>query len=124
VCDIFVLLRVATETYITFVVCGRRLPSTLLATPLTFAHRFLSRGALLVVRDTRGVSKMSVAVVAGDSDLRERARRTGRAIAIRLVTDVRDVTPTRLITTFTHILLGHGSRKFDNHVIMTFDIVV
>ena len=67
---------------------------------------------------------MSVAVVAEDSDLRERARRTGRAIATRLVTDVRDVTRTRLITTFTHILLGHGSRKFDNHVIMEFDIVV
>ena len=77
-----------------------------------------------MVRETRGVSKMSVAVVAGDSDLRERAQRTGRAIATRPVTDVRDVIPTRLITTFTHILLSHGSRKVDNHVIMVFDIVV
>ena len=125
VSDIFVLLTVATEALVTFVFCGRRgLPSTLLATPLTFAHRLLSRGTLLVVRETRLVSKMSVAVVAGGSDLRERARRTGRTIATRLVRDVRDITPTRLITTFTHILLGHGSRKDDNHVIIAIDIVV
>jgi len=77
-----------------------------------------------VVRETRGASKISVAVVAGDSDFRVRARRTGRAIATRLVTDVRDVTCTRLITPFTHILLGHGGRKIDNHVIMAFDVVV
>jgi len=67
-----------------------------------------------VVRETSGASKMSVAVVAGDSDLCVRARWTGRAIATRLVTDVRDVTCTRLITTFTHILLGHGGLKVDN----------
>ena len=79
--EIFVLLTVDTETFVTFVFCRRRFPSTLLATPLTFAHRFLSRGGLLVVRETRGVSKISVAVVAGDSGLRERARGTGRAIA-------------------------------------------
>jgi len=124
VSDIFVLLAVATEESVIFVFCGRRLPSTLLATLLTFAHCLLSRGALLVFRETRGISKMSVAVVAGDSELRECARRTGRAIATRLVTDVRDVTPTRLITPFTHIFLGHGSRKVDNHVIMAFDIVI
>ena len=76
---------------------------------------------MLVVCETRGVAKMPVAVVAGDSDLRERARRTGRGIAKRLVTDLRDVTRTCLITTFTHILLGHGTRKVDNHVIMAFD---
>ena len=77
-----------------------------------------------MVREIWGASKMSVAFVAGDSDLRVRARRTGRAIATRLVTDVCDVTCTRLITTFTHILLGHDGRKFDNHVIMSFDVVV
>jgi len=77
-----------------------------------------------VICETSGVSKMSVAVVSEDSDLRERARRTGRAIATRLVTDVRDVTPTRLIKPFTHILLGHGSRKVDNHVMLAFDIVI
>ena len=77
-----------------------------------------------MVRETREVSKMSVAVVAGDSDLCERAWRTGHAIATRLFTDVRDVTPSRFITTFTHIFLGHSSRKVDNHVIMAFDIVV
>ena len=75
-------------------------------------------------RERPWASNMSVAVVAGDLDLHERAWRTGSAIATRLVTDVRDVTRTRLITTFTHILLGHGSCKVDNHVIMTFDIIV
>ena len=121
--EIFVLLTVDTETFVTFVFCRRRLPSTLLATPLTFAHRFLSRGLCLWFARNVGFLKC-VAVVAGDSDLRVRARWTGRAIVTRLVTDVRDVTPTRLITTFTHILLGHGSRNVDNHVLMAFDIVV
>jgi len=71
-----------------------------------------------VVRETLEVSKISVAVVEGDSDICEYARQTVRAIATCLVTDVRDVTPTRLITNFTHIFLGHSSRKVVNHVIM------
>ena len=77
-----------------------------------------------MIRETCGTSKMSMAVVAGYSDLRGCARPTGRAIAPRLVTDVRDVTRTRLITTFTHILLCHGTCKVDNHIIMAFDIVI
>jgi len=73
-----------------------------------------------VVRETRGVPKMSVAVVVGDSDLRERARRTGRAFATRLVTDC--------VTSLVHALLQPLHTYFlamaAVKLIMAFDVVV
>lgn len=120
----FVLVTSVTESFVTFVLFARHEPSARLATPLTFPHRFPIRCTQLVVRETRGVSKVPMAVVAGDSNLRECARRTDHAIATRLVADVRDVAFTRLAASFTHVLFRHGTGKFRCDVIMSFDLVV
>jgi len=62
--------------------------------------------------------------MAGDSKLRECARRTDHAIATRLVADDGDVARTRLVAPFTHVLFGQGTGKFSDHVIMSFDIII
>ena len=77
-----------------------------------------------MVRETRGGSKVPMAVVAGDSNLRECTRWTDHAIATRLVPDVCDVAFTRLAGSFTNVLFGHGSGKFRYDVIMSFDLIV
>jgi len=120
----FVLLKEVTESFVTFVLFMRHEPSVYLATPLAFAHRFPIRCTQLVVRETRDVSEVPMAVVAGDSNLRECARQTDHAFATRLVADVRNVAFTRLATSFTHVLFRHGTGKFRYDVIMSFDLVV
>jgi len=77
-----------------------------------------------VVRETRGVSKEPISVIAGDSNLRECAWKTDHAIATRLVADVRDEAFTRLTASFTHVLFRHGTGKFRYDVIISFDLVV
>jgi len=119
----FVLLTGVAESFVTFVLFSRHELSTSLATPLTFTHRFPIRCAQLVVRETRGVSKVPMAVVAWDSNLRECARRTDHAIATCLVADVCDVAFTRLAASFTHVLFDHGTGKFRYEVIMSSDLV-
>ena len=120
----FVLLTGVTESFLTFVLFARHEPSARLATPLTFAHRFPIRCAQLVVSETRGVSNVPMAGVAGDSNLSECARRTDHAIATRLVADVRVVAFTRLAAIFTHVLFRHGTGKIRYDVIILFDLVV
>jgi len=120
----FVLLTRETESFVTSVLFVRHEPSARLVTPLTFAHRFPIRCASLVVRETRGVSKVPMAVFARYWNLRECARRTDHAIATRLVADDGDVARTSLVAPFTHVLFGHGNGKFSDHVIMSFDIIV
>jgi len=63
-------------------------------------------------------------VVAGNSNLRESARRTDHAIATRLVAHVRDVAFTRLAASYKHVLFRHGIGKFRYDEIMFFDLVV
>jgi len=120
----FFLLKSVTESFVTFVLFSRHEPSARLATPLTFAQRFPIRCAQHVVRETHGVSKVPIAVVAWDSNLRECARRNDHTIATRLFADVRDVAFTRLAASFTHVLLRHGIGKFSYDVIMSFDVIV
>ena len=119
-----VLLRVLKESLFTFVISLCHEPSTCRATSLTFTYRTFLTGALLVVVEIRATSKMPIAVVAGDSNVRKRARRSGRAIATRLVTDVRDFTCTRFVAHFTIVLPSHCPRKFSDHVIVSFDVIV
>jgi len=114
----FVLVTGVTESFVTILLLAR------LASPLTFAHRFPIRCTQLVFHETNGVSKMPMAVVVGDSKLRECARRTNHAIATRLVADVRVVPFTRLTASFTHVLFRHGTGKFCYDMIMSFDFVV
>jgi len=120
----FVLLTGVTEFFVTFVLFARNGPPARLATPFTFAHRFPSQCAQLVFREIRGVSKVRMAVVAGDSNRRECARRTDYETATRLVADLRDVAFTRLASSFIHVLFHHGTGKFRYDVIMSFDLVV
>ena len=108
----FVLVTSVAESFVTFVLFSRHGPSACLATPLTFAHRFLIRCAQLAVRETRGVSKVPMAVVAGDSNLRECARWTEHAIATRLVADVRDVAFTRIAASFTQYFFAMAPVRF------------
>jgi len=91
----FVLLTDVTECFVSIVLFSRPEPSARLATPLTFAQRFSIQFVQIVIRETRGVSKVPMEVVAWDSNLRECARRTEHAIATRLFADVRDVACTR-----------------------------
>jgi len=118
---LFFLLTGVTESFVQFVLFARHEASARLATPLTFAHRFPIRCAQLVVRETRGVSKVPMAVVAGNSNLRECARLTEHVIATRLVADVRDVAFTSLAASFTHVLFHDGTGKVRYYVIMSFD---
>ena len=74
--------------------------------------------------ETRANSKMPIAVVAGDSNVGERARRAGHAIAKRLITDVRDFTCKRFVARFTIVLLSHCRNTFSDHVIVSFDVNV
>jgi len=120
----FVLVACVAESFVTFVLFSRHGPSASLATPFTLAHRFPIRCARLVVRETRGVSEVSMAVVAGGSNLREYARWTDHAIATRLVTDVRDVAFTHLAASFIHVLFRHGTVKVRYDVIMLFDLII
>jgi len=120
----FALLTGVIESFVTFVLFACHEPSANLATPLTFAHRFPIRLSKLVFREKRGVCKVPMAVVAGDSNLCEYARRTDHAIATRLVADVRFVAFTRIAASFTHVIFRHGTGKFRYDVIMLFDLVV
>ena len=120
----FVLVTSVAVSVVSFVLFSHHGPSASLATPLTFTHRFPIPCAHLVVRETRGFSKVPMAVVAGDSNLRECARRNDHAIATRLVADVRDITFTRLAASFKHVLFRHGTGKFRYDVIMLFDLVI
>jgi len=67
---------------------------------------------------------MPVAFGTGDSNVGERARRDGLAIATSLVAGVRDVTCGCLVAPSTHVLSSHGTSKIYNHVIMSFDIII
>jgi len=90
VIHVSVLLTVLTESLFTFVISVRHEPSTCRETTFTFTHGTFLFSAPLMVGDTRAASKMPIAFGAGDSNVRERARRAGHAIATRLVADVRD----------------------------------
>ena len=90
---VFVLLTISTKSLITFVIFVRHEYSTRCATSFTFIYGFSLCGVLLVVSEIRPTSKMSVTFVAGESNVEERARRAGNAIAARLVTDVCYITP-------------------------------
>ena len=52
--------------------------------------------------------------------------RTGacHTVATRLVAGVRDIISTRFVASFTHLPSSHGSSKINDHVIMSFDIIV
>ena len=121
---LFFLLTDVTECFVTFVLFVRHEPSARFATPLTFAHRFPMLFAQLVVRETRGVSKVPMGVVAWVSKHSDCARLTDHAIATRLVADVRDVTFTRLAASFTYVLFRNGTGKVRYDVIMLFDLVI
>jgi len=120
----FVLLTGVTESFVTFVLFARHGQSARLATPLTYANRFPIRCAQLVVREIHGVSKVPMTVVAGDSNLRECARRTDHEIPTRPVADLRDVAFTSLAASFTLVLFRHGTGKIRYDMIMSFDLVV
>ena len=77
-----------------------------------------------MVVETRATPKMSIAAVAGDSKFGESAQRSGHAIGTRLVEDLRDVTSTCFVAPFTHVLSSHGTSKFCDHAIISFDIIV
>ena len=77
-----------------------------------------------MVIETRATSKMPIAFVAGDSNVGDRARRAGHAVATLLVADVRDVTSTCFVPPFPRVLSSHGTCKICDRVIMYFDIMV
>jgi len=54
----------------------------------------------------------------------KRARRAGHAVTSRLVADVRDVTSTCSVACFTYILASHGTCKYCDHVIISYDNVI
>jgi len=77
-----------------------------------------------VVGEIRAASEMPVTFGAGLANMGERARRTGHAVATRLVAGVSDVTCTLFVAPFQHELSSHGTCKICDYVIMTFDIVI
>ena len=88
----FVLLTGVTEPHVTFVLFVRQERSARVATPLTFAHRFPIRCASPVFRETRGVSKVPMAVVTGDSN----PANAHGGLTMQLL----------------HVLVRHGTGKF------------
>jgi len=76
-----------------------------------------------VVRETRLAPKMSITFGAENSDSEEGARGARHTIDTRLVTHVRNVSPSLFVTCFTYVLLRHGARYIHDHVIVSFDIV-
>jgi hypothetical protein len=56
-----------------------------------------------VVREKRAVSEMPITFSAGVASMRERARRTGHAVATRLITGVLDVACTRFVARVTDV---------------------
>jgi len=72
--------------------------STRRATSFTFTNGFSVCGTLLVVSETRQTSKFPVIFVAGETNVGERARGVGNAIATHLVTDVCYITLTTFMT--------------------------
>jgi len=65
-----------------------------------------------------------MAVVAGDSNLRESARRNDHAMAARQVAEVRDVAFTLVAASIHTYFFRHGTGKFRYDVIMSFDLMV
>ena len=93
-------------SFITFVVFPRHHYSTRAATTLTFAYGFSLCGTLLVVSEIRPASKMPVTHVAGETNVGERARRAGYAVATCLVTDVCYITATAFVARPTDVLFA------------------
>jgi len=118
-----ILLTILTEALVTFVIFVRHDPSTSRATALTFTYKFF-QCALLVFGEIRATSEVPIAVIAGDSNFGERTRRAGHAVATRLVADVRDVPSTCFVAPFKCVLFRHGSSKFCDHMIVSFDIII
>jgi len=117
----FVLLTVSAKKLITFVIFVRYECSTRWAESSTFTYRFFC-GNVLVVSETRPSSKMCVPFVAGVTNVGERARRVGHAIAALLVTDYY-ITATTLMTCIKDVSSCHSTRYVSAHM-MSFDIIV
>jgi hypothetical protein len=94
------------------------------ATVLSLACRIFRRRTHLMVSETGPNSNFPVTLVAGNWNTFERALRTSHAFATRLVTYVRNVSPTPFVTHFTHVPFSHSTRQFRDHVLMSFDFIV
>ena len=77
-----------------------------------------------MVREKRASSEMPVAFGAGIADMGESERGAGHVGATRLVADVRFVTFTQFVARFTNVTSSRGSSNVNDHVIMSFDIIV
>jgi len=99
-------------------------PSTRRATTLTLTYGTFLFSAPLVVVEKCGASKMPVAFGAAKSNVVELTRRAGHAIATRLFAELRDVDCTHFVTRVSYVLRSHGTSKFCDNVIMSFDIIV
>jgi len=119
-----VLLTFIAESFITLVISVRQGPSTRRTTPLTLTHGFSVQCALLVIVETRVACIVPIAFRTGNSNVGERARKAGHAVATRLVAGVRNVTSTCLVETFTRVLSSRGSSKVSDHMIMPFNFVI
>lgn len=64
-----------------------------------------------------------VALVAGESIKFQRARRAIHAVAARLITHMRNVSPTPFVRRFTHLPPCDRTRQIRDHVI-SFDVIV
>ena len=89
-----------------------------------FTYGIFLGGPLLMVRETLAAAKMSVTFVAGNSNAFELEWRARHIIAIRLVTHVRNVSPTPFATFFTHVPFSHITFQVCHHVIISFDIIL
>jgi len=94
------------------------------ATSPAFTNGFINRGALLVVNETRldpdCLLHTAQAILTADKAYGG-ARHT---IATRLVTQVPNVSPTPIVTCFTHVPSRHDTRQVYDHMIVSFDIIV
>ena len=98
----FVLFTAVAETLVTLVIVVCNDPSACRTAPLPFTYRFLLRGELLVVHETRAASEIPVTFGADLANIRERAWRASHVVAKRLIAGVRDIAFTRFVARFTH----------------------
>jgi hypothetical protein len=115
--QIRVLQTVRTIPFVTFVITSFH--DTTFATPfLGLPHGLARCFQMLMIFEARGVSKVSIAHVAGNPRVVRDAVRNGRAGIARCVTPVLRATHTPFVTRKAQISLGNSLRQVRDYMIV------
>ena len=122
--NLHVTFTVNAVRFKTFVLFLRKQTTTRNTISLLFTYYPSSQLAFLVIIKICMTPKIPIARLARDSNVGERARKDGYAVATCLFTHMCYIPIASFITAFTDIPFYHCSCNITDHVVMVFDFII